>query len=290
MIPAEMIPAEMTRRMKPVRFSLAVVVAMFALRTEMVAQVAPSDADSQLKNALQLIEQLASHVAAQDERIAAQEARIKELEAGRGGGRAGAIEQTAATSPTAERTSADSATNLAPDQALQASSSQAPSGAASQGTNVPAAARAQTQDMSSPGHDMSLPFGLVLNIRGFFDFNFGVGSIANALVYPISDGGCGICGNPVTPAHTAFQAGEFDLLFASRISDHLNFLAEVVMGPAAESFLARQCQLALKTDAASITPPHFKELGSWVEVAACRFIEQAKALEMGKRIAALPAS
>ena len=204
---------------------------MFALRTEMVAQVAPSDADSQLKNALQLIEQLASHVAAQDERIAAQEARIKELEAGRGGVRAGAIEQTAATSPTAERTSADSATNLAPDQALQASSSQAPSGAASQGTNVPAAARAQTQDMSSPGHDMSLPFGPVLNIRGFFDFNFGVGSIANPLVFPIVDNGCGTCGNPATPPHTTFQAGEFDLVLSSKLSNQLSFLSEVVLGP-----------------------------------------------------------
>ena len=29
------------------------------------------------------------------------------------------------------------------------------------------------------GHNMAIPGGPVLNIRGFFDFNFGVGSIAN---------------------------------------------------------------------------------------------------------------
>ena len=28
-----------------------------------------------------------------------------------------------------------------------------------------------------------------------------------------------------------FQAGEFDLVFSSKLSDHLSFLAEVVLGP-----------------------------------------------------------
>jgi hypothetical protein len=80
-------------------------------------------------------------------------------------------------------------------------------------------------------HMMEIPGGPKLQIRGFFDFNFGVGSIANPLVYPISDGGCGICGNPIVQPHTAFQAGEFDLFMTSKISEHLSFLAEVVMGP-----------------------------------------------------------
>lgn len=64
-------------------------------------------------------------------------------------------------------------------------------------------------------------------------------------------------------------------------------IAKFYLGPAAESFLARQSQLALKIDAAAITASHFKVFGAWAEVAACRFIEPAKALEMGKRIAAL---
>jgi hypothetical protein len=91
------------------------------------------------------------------------------------------------------------------------------------------AAAAEPEDPMT--RTMEVPFGPQLKIRGFFDFNFGAGSIANPLVYPISDGGCGICGNPVTPAHSAFQAGEFDLLITSKLADHLSFLTEIVLGP-----------------------------------------------------------
>jgi hypothetical protein len=69
--------------------------------------------------------------------------------------------------------------------------------------------------------------------------------------------------------------------------DRVLAVAKFYMGPAAESFLTRQCQVALKLEAAKITTAHYKDLGAWVEVAACRFIEQAKAAEMAKRIAAL---
>jgi hypothetical protein len=71
--------------------------------------------------------------------------------------------------------------------------------------------------------------------------------------------------------------------------DRVLAVSKHYLGPAAESFLARHCQLALKIEAAALTSGHFKALGSWVEVSACRFIEPAKALEMGNRIAALPA-
>ena len=81
------------------------------------------------------------------------------------------------------------------------------------------------------GHSMEIAGGPTLNIRGFFDFNYGVGSIANPLVFPIVDNGCGTCGNPPTVPHSSFQAGEFDLLMTSRLSDNLSFLAEVVLGP-----------------------------------------------------------
>jgi hypothetical protein len=95
----------------------------------------------------------------------------------------------------------------------------------------PAQNLAQPQDAAMGGHNMAIPGGPVLNIRGFFDFNFGIGSIANPLVYPIVDNGCGTCGNSPTPPHTAFQAGEFDLFMTSKLSDHLSFLAEIVLGP-----------------------------------------------------------
>lgn len=86
-------------------------------------------------------------------------------------------------------------------------------------------------DTGMAGHNMELPGGPALNIRGFLDFNFGTGSIANPLVFPIVDNGCETCGNPSTPPHTGFQAGEFDLFISSRISDHLSFISEIVLGP-----------------------------------------------------------
>ncbi|HEX4001660.1 MAG TPA: hypothetical protein VHX36_03375 [Candidatus Acidoferrales bacterium] len=96
---------------------------------------------------------------------------------------------------------------------------------------APAPASPDPDNTGGMSHDMTLPGGPVLKFRGFFDFNFGLGSIANPLVFPIIDGGCGTCGNPLTPPHSTFQAGEFDLFLTSKLSDDLSFLTEVVLGP-----------------------------------------------------------
>jgi hypothetical protein len=147
--------------------------------------------------------------------IAAHEARIEELEKKLG------ETANAGSGPAADPGSAPSAL-----PAPQSSAPPPPEIPVQQ----PAEQLAQSQDTG--GHNMSIPGGgPVLNIRGFFDFNFGVGSIANTMVYPIIDDGCGTCGNPPTPPHTAFQAGEFDLFLTSRLSDHLSFLSEIVLGP-----------------------------------------------------------
>jgi hypothetical protein len=69
--------------------------------------------------------------------------------------------------------------------------------------------------------------------------------------------------------------------------DALLAVAKFYLGPAAESFLARQCQLVLKIEAPKITKAHFKDLAFAVEVAAVRFLDRVKAEEMAKRIAAL---
>jgi hypothetical protein len=186
-------------------FTKAVLVAsaaLLALQTAM-AQVAPSDSDlnAQLKKAIEQIERLSSQVATL-------EGRIQQLEAGKAPAAAPAAPVAAVSKPA--------------EQPARPVESQAPAAAV---------AAPQTVDTAMGGHNMSIPGGPVLNIRGFFDFNFGVGSIANPLVYPIIDGGCGTCGNPATPPHTTFQAGEFDLFFTSKLSEHLSFLAEVVLGP-----------------------------------------------------------
>jgi hypothetical protein len=166
-----------------------------------MAQDAPSDTETQLKKALQQIELLAG-------KVEAQEARIRELEAARGSPpTAGAVPPAAAPAPPP--------VNVEPAPAVAPPPVQPPA----------------QEDTSMAGHNMAIPGGPVLNIRGFFDFNFGVGSIANPLVFPIIDNGCGTCGNPLLPPHTTFQAGEFDLFMTSKLSDHLSFLAEVVLGP-----------------------------------------------------------
>jgi hypothetical protein len=64
-------------------------------------------------------------------------------------------------------------------------------------------------------------------------------------------------------------------------------IAKTYLGPAADSFLARQCKVALGMEPAQVTKAHFKDLASSAEVAACRFIDRAKAEDMAKRIAKL---
>ena len=114
----------------------------------------------------------------------------------------------------------------APTEVAPTPIASAPAAAANEAQVV---AEAKAGDMQ--GHNMEIPGGgPVLNIRGFFDFDFGAGSIANPLIFPIASNGCETCGNPETQPHTAFQAGEFDLLMTSKLSDHLSFVAETVFG------------------------------------------------------------
>ena len=84
----------------------------------------------------------------------------------------------------------------------------------------PVEAPAQTQTSGDHDHMMRIPGGgPVLNIRGFADFNFGIGQDANPLIFPLG-----------APGHTTFQAGEFDLYLTSRLSNRLSFISEVVIG------------------------------------------------------------
>jgi hypothetical protein len=77
-------------------------------------------------------------------------------------------------------------------------------------------------------HTMDLPGGPKLNIRGFLDFNLGLGTAANPLIYPLT--------NPPTPVHNTFQFGEFDLFMRSELSNSISFLSEVVIGSDANNF------------------------------------------------------
>jgi hypothetical protein len=165
-------------------------------------------------------------------RLDADEARIRQLEqklaAQNGGEAANAV--PAAPSPPA--VAVVKAPPVAAQPVVAGPPAEAPAAPAPTPPAVPLnTADPQTQDMTAPGHTMDIAGGPVLNIKGFFDFNFGVGSIANPLVFPMVDNGCGTCGNSLTPPHTGFQAGEFDLFISSKLSDKLSFIAEVVLGP-----------------------------------------------------------
>ncbi len=75
-------------------------------------------------------------------------------------------------------------------------------------------------EAKAPEHAMAIPGGgPALKIRGFLDFNFGAGSDANPLVFPLG-----------APAHNTFQFGEFDLYITSKLSDTIDFLGEFVVG------------------------------------------------------------
>lgn len=97
-------------------------------------------------------------------------------------------------------------------------------------TTAPSPAPAKPGDppQDDGGHNMDMPGGPKLNIRGFLDFNLGVGSVANPLIYPLTI--------PPTPVHNGFQFGEFDLFMSSRLSSTLSFLSEVVLGSDASNF------------------------------------------------------
>ncbi len=59
------------------------------------------------------------------------------------------------------------------------------------------------------------------------------------------------------------------------------------LGPAAESFIARQCKSHLKIDPAALSRPHLKELAKWMEIGGGLIMDSAKAAEMAKKILAL---
>ena len=69
-------------------------------------------------------------------------------------------------------------------------------------------------------HSLQLPGGgPALKIRGFADFNLGLGSVANPLIFPLP-----------APVHNTFQIGELDLFLSSKLSSRVSFLSELIFG------------------------------------------------------------
>ena len=72
----------------------------------------------------------------------------------------------------------------------------------------------------------------------------------------------------------------------SALSDKVLALSKPYLGPATESFLARQCTGHLKIELAALTPAHLPELAKWVTNSGAMIMDGAKAAELGKKISA----
>ncbi len=59
------------------------------------------------------------------------------------------------------------------------------------------------------------------------------------------------------------------------------------LGPAAESFLSRQCKTRLKIEPVNLMASQLAELSKWVGVGAGLIMDQSKATELAGKIAAL---
>ncbi len=132
------------------------------------------------------------------ERLAAAEARIQQLEAAQSPKPAG-NQTVAAPQPAPEAAVAAPATPAAPTTPEP----------------VPEPVAAPMEE--SHDHMMEIPGGPALHFRGFFDFDYDQGSVAQQLQYPLG-----------VPARGSFRAGEFDLFMTSQLSDKLSFVSELV--------------------------------------------------------------
>jgi hypothetical protein len=64
-------------------------------------------------------------------------------------------------------------------------------------------------------------------------------------------------------------------------------IAKPYLGPAAESFIARQCKSHLRIEPTALSKSDVKELAKWVGIGAGLIMDGAKAGELSGKIAAL---
>jgi hypothetical protein len=73
----------------------------------------------------------------------------------------------------------------------------------------------------------------------------------------------------------------------SDVTNKVMALSKPYLGPAAESFIAKQCKAHLKIEAADLASGHLKDLSSWIFINGANIMDRAKALELSKKVAAL---
>jgi hypothetical protein len=62
-------------------------------------------------------------------------------------------------------------------------------------------------------------------------------------------------------------------------------LSTPYLGPAAESFISKQCKLFLKIEPESLAKHHLKDLARWIEVGGVRFMDEARTKELSAKVA-----
>lgn len=73
----------------------------------------------------------------------------------------------------------------------------------------------------------------------------------------------------------------------SQLSDRILEVSKPYLGPAAESFLARQCKSHLNIEMSALGPTNMKDLAKWVEQSGALIMDGPKAAELAKKIAAM---
>ncbi|HEY2821025.1 MAG TPA: hypothetical protein VGJ06_08295 [Candidatus Acidoferrum sp.] len=73
----------------------------------------------------------------------------------------------------------------------------------------------------------------------------------------------------------------------SALSDKVIAVSKPYLGPATESFIARQCQSHLKVDPSALSAINLKALSEWVERSGSLVMDPAKATELAKKIAVM---
>lgn len=151
------------------------------------AQTSPSDPQIDAQTLTKLLE-----------RLALDEARIKELE--------GKLGLVIAAAPVQKPVAADTH-----EESMEAADARA--------TGTAPASDNDAMTGMDAGHTMELPAGgPTLKVRGYLDLNFGAGSFVNPIVF-VNDG----------VSRSGFQAGEMALMVSSQLSPKLSFMSEIVL-------------------------------------------------------------
>jgi hypothetical protein len=73
----------------------------------------------------------------------------------------------------------------------------------------------------------------------------------------------------------------------SQLSDRVVEISKPYLGPATESFLARQCKSHLNIEITALAATNMKDLAKWVEQSGALIMDAPKAAELAKKIAAM---